>query len=303
MTDPSDVPSPFPRDLLFTVGTPRSGTTWLQHLLSEDPAIVTALETHVFDIYLRSALRGWSVMQTRVSGLDKMMTRQEFVSACRGFSDRILEKVQAAKPDARIVMDKTPDHIHHLPEIREFYPGAKFLMVVRDPRAVVASWRAAGTSWAAWARQPTSYIVQQWVEGNRDARQSVAAAGDGMIVRYEDMLADPVAGLTAILGWLGLQRDPETVARYVEACTPENMRARMTDAFVWKAKADTWRETLSHSDVAVIEDIAGKEMAAFGYDKITSGVPLAKRLRSAILGGFAWRLQRLAKRMKALDRR
>jgi hypothetical protein len=39
--------------LVFLVGAPRSGTTWVQLLLSRSSSVVTAQETDLFDVSLR----------------------------------------------------------------------------------------------------------------------------------------------------------------------------------------------------------------------------------------------------------
>src|SRR5215212_1014119 len=46
-------------DLLFIVGCPRSGTTWLQRLLAGHPDVRTGQESDLFDIYLGPQLRAW----------------------------------------------------------------------------------------------------------------------------------------------------------------------------------------------------------------------------------------------------
>jgi hypothetical protein len=40
--------------LVFLVGAPRSGTSWLQLLLSASPSIATATETYLFATYTQS---------------------------------------------------------------------------------------------------------------------------------------------------------------------------------------------------------------------------------------------------------
>src|ERR1700682_5616707 len=46
-------------NLLFVVGCPRSGTTWVQRLLATHPGIRTGQESDVFDQYIGPQLRTW----------------------------------------------------------------------------------------------------------------------------------------------------------------------------------------------------------------------------------------------------
>src|SRR5258708_16130926 len=46
-------------DMVFVVGCPRSGTTWVQRLLATHPRIRTGQESDVFDQYIGPQLRAW----------------------------------------------------------------------------------------------------------------------------------------------------------------------------------------------------------------------------------------------------
>jgi len=46
-------------NLVFLVGCPRRGTTWLQRLLACHPAVRTGQESHVFEVHIAPQLREW----------------------------------------------------------------------------------------------------------------------------------------------------------------------------------------------------------------------------------------------------
>ena len=46
-------------NLVFVVGCPRSGTTWIQRLLATHPMLRTGQESDVFDLYIGPQLRAW----------------------------------------------------------------------------------------------------------------------------------------------------------------------------------------------------------------------------------------------------
>lgn len=48
------------KQLTFLVGAPRSGTTWIQLLLSRSPLVAAAQETDLFNIYLRPIVDEWN---------------------------------------------------------------------------------------------------------------------------------------------------------------------------------------------------------------------------------------------------
>lgn len=47
-------------NLIFIVGCPRSGTTWLQRLLASHPSVKTGQESHLFSDYVGRHLRTWN---------------------------------------------------------------------------------------------------------------------------------------------------------------------------------------------------------------------------------------------------
>src|SRR5579872_7450610 len=71
-------------NLLFVVGCPRSGTTWVQRLLATHPCIRTGQESDLFDLYVGPQLRTWQQELTADSsgrgavGLGCYFTDDEF---------------------------------------------------------------------------------------------------------------------------------------------------------------------------------------------------------------------------------
>ncbi len=81
--------------LVFLVGAPRSGTTWLQLLLSRSPAIVTAPETHIFSLFLRSMVDQWNRIQETGEriGLNQVLSEEEFRGLLRSTSGFVFAKI------------------------------------------------------------------------------------------------------------------------------------------------------------------------------------------------------------------
>ncbi len=77
------------KKLVFVVGAPRSGTTWLQLLLAQSSNVATAQETHLFSGYLKSMLSSWdrdeaTIGGRRQIGLPTLYPRREFVDLIQG---------------------------------------------------------------------------------------------------------------------------------------------------------------------------------------------------------------------------
>lgn len=104
---------------------------------------------------------------------------------------------------------KAPNVVHSIPVVFQFFPGARFLHMIRDGRDVVCSLRTHPKyQWEGGERVPTHIVnpwescVQRWV---RDTTCGLRWRGDPRYreVRYEDLVESPERVLREVLGWLG----------------------------------------------------------------------------------------------------
>ena len=149
------------------------------------------------------------------------------VALLTGLFDQLARRNQCA-----CWIEKTPQHLHYLPEIERFVRGAKCIHLVRDGRATVASLYDASRKYADWGRRYPNLddCIDQW---NRDIRITRKVESDPrhLIVNYHDAVADPTAVTARIFDFLGLP----AVDRVAE------MRLRTVDQIVrpyeaWKKK-------------------------------------------------------------------
>ncbi len=309
------MPSPSYRPL-FVVGCPRSGTTWLQLLLAHHPRVATAPETQIFAYYLDHFQRQWreehdgdtARLQGR-AGLSRLLSQEEFEALCRLNASTVLEKIAAKRPDASIVMEKSPRHALHAEFIRRLFPDALFLNVVRDPRDVVTSLMAAARSWGrSWAPPNAIDAARMWREHILAARR-VSGAGYRE-VRYERLTAEPVAEVQGILAWLGLPAGRAECEEAVAACELSKLREgdtsklpvpgeRSPREFFRSGQAGGWREQLGRADVRIVEHVCAGLMDELGYER-TARVrarPLRIPVHDALLRvreSVDWQLQRLS---------
>src|SRR5215210_4540024 len=111
--------------------------------------------------------------------------------------------------------------------MRELYPAARELFLVRDFRDMIASMRAynARKGFGDFGRE-TAESDATWLT---DLRRGVVALRDAWrergdsssLVRYEDLVRDPDATLPPLLASLGLDTAPETVSRLIAAAAPD----------------------------------------------------------------------------------
>jgi hypothetical protein len=105
-----------------------------------------------------------------------------------------------------------------------------------------------------------------------------AAIGDGslLIVRYEDLKADPARELSGVLRFLGEPRPPAVIREAVdnnnlEAMREKEDRVRLPEArpgfrFVNQGTSGSWRDQLDARQIRRIEEASGRFLERLGYD-------------------------------------
>jgi len=197
---------------IFVVGSGRSGTSLLRSMLNAHPDLHLTHEASFyldprgdrladdgrawFERYSASFSFGF-LRVPRSAVLDRMggpgtPSRRDAVAA-------VMAAAAAARGKRRWG-DKTPAHVQHLDAIVGEFPDARFVHVVRDPRAVVAS--LARMPWATSSHGLNAFFAAQQVKAVGRFR------GDVCTVRLEDLVAEPEAELRRVLGFVRADWDP-----------------------------------------------------------------------------------------------
>lgn len=167
------------------------------------------------------------------------------------------------------------------------------LYIVRDPRDVAASFaahmgqpldraiaRMADTD-AVLSRQ-TQQLGEQlpqrlgrWCDHVRSWQQAQGQRPP-LLLRYEDMLADPFTAFGQVLAYIGWSVEGATLAKAVAATRFERLQAAETqfgfderpataERFFRRGVAGGWRNSLTEAQAAQIEADHGEVMRDFGY--------------------------------------
>ncbi len=262
---------------VFLVGCARSGTSWLQIMLASHPAIATVRETHLFDNYLGLLYQAWRNEADNLSrdGLRGILIEDDLDRAAKVLADRVFEQIVASKPGATIALEKTPMHLVYHQKIRTLYPTARFINIVRDPRAVVASLLAASHEpWGTWASRDLAEMAHVWLASVHIGLIGLAAYGNDVFqARYEDLHTTPEATLDHLWQWLGVAPQPYDSQRVsIERLKAERHQGPTSqptfenrENFFRRGTMDGWQSDFSAGDIATIESIAAPFMAQLGY--------------------------------------
>lgn len=268
---------------VFLIGCPRSGTTWLQIILGAHPKIATARETHLFDIYLHRLYDRWDAEEKAQDkdGLRVLLSRAEFDGLCGQFARAVINKIAATKPGAEVVLEKTPGNIKKHQMIKQIFPDAKFLHIVRDPRAVAASLLAAKREpWGNWAPNDVYAAARMWRDHITPARREMVLYGDDLKeIRYEDLSNNPSAVVHDIWKWLGIlpiKFDPlefsiETIKAESDEAVQRSPAWENRENFFRHGTINGWTNELSRDQISIVEGITAEFLDEYGYTPIYVG--------------------------------
>jgi LPS sulfotransferase NodH len=192
---------------------------------------------------------------------------------CRSFSLR-----------APLVIVKEPNGSLGADFVMSLHPRARLLFLLRDGRDVVDSMVDAQQvggwlerSRANRADDPGSQraeLVRResllWVARTHAVQRAYQAhpAKLRLLVRYEELLADPSDALARIDHWLDVGRSD---ASRDEAIRCNDFLARPKEErgprkWYRAASPGQWRENLSHEEQRVMEEVMGETLVEFGYE-------------------------------------
>jgi hypothetical protein len=190
---------------------------------------------------------------------------------------RLFAAFQAVKgPEANraaaLVAKETSIEIYAA-EILDWFPEARFIQVIRDPRDIFAA-LAAGVE-RHYAKlgegheETLASLLHRARLGLRFGRLNAERYGPERYrtVRFEDLVAAPEDTMRALAAFAGIDFDPCLMCPTILGRpTPGNNYDGTAMFEISAANAGRWRDRIPERDAQVIEFHLAEEMAAFGYD-------------------------------------
>ncbi len=292
--------------VVFLIGSPRSGTTWLQSLLGSHPAVVTPQETDLFAKFIAPLQTWWDEQldrsdseqrDRRAKGLPAVLGDAEFTAMLSGVVDRVLDAVHELDPSASVIVEKSPAHSRHTELIAKYLPDATFIHIIRDGRDVAASLQSAAKGWGAyWVPGGMKAAARSWRTSVLGARQA-AATGRYTEVRYEQLRGgDPLplqqafaaAGIDVDTAQCVALLDEFSLTRMAAGTAPSSITlggemAQRLDTlqepkgFFGRGAVGGWAESWTAADRLLFDAVAGDLLIELGYEHDRSWAGSARR--------------------------
>jgi hypothetical protein len=200
---------------IFIGGAFRSGTTLLRAMLAQHSKIASGLETYWFECDPRRRDDAFNERMRKLATFFDLEhdTVDRYAAAARSpaqLLDLFMAEVARRQGKPRWV-EKTPGNVAHIEQILDYWPVAKLLHIVRDPKDVFASLHAGGKSGG-----PDGF-AEMWCGIVGKARRDVQALGiDGrnyLELRYEMLVTSPESVMRRALAFVDAAWEP-AVARF-----------------------------------------------------------------------------------------
>ncbi len=279
-----------PKGIVWIASYPKSGNTWIRVYLYHLMRLLNGQPRSDNDLH---ALDKASTYEARLVGLFEELLGMPLASASRYEVALIRPQVHAAivQRTGSVSLIKTHAALGQLGNLptHNLAVSCGTIYIVRDPRDVAISLAAHNGStvdaaitdmatasygtqnsehaafeiWGSWSEN-----AQSWTEKPHEAV---------LVVRYEDMHADPTPTFTGIAQHLRQKPTAEQVAEAIELSSFSELRdaeiaagdfrerSERADRFFREGRVGEWHDKLSAEQVRRIEDAHRDQMAKFGY--------------------------------------
>ena len=300
---------------IFIVGANRSGTTLLRLMLNAHPRIAIPEEI----VYFGSIMAGvpietWEnpplsreryeafvhhfVNETckPLDGIDRESLKEQILSLpeCdfRTPYKRVLEAWARSHGKVRWG-EKTPGNLFYADVLYDMFPDARFIHMIRDPRAGVSSMM--GTTFFPKDIVFNAMSRHKFMTQGREILETFTPAAHRMTLKYEDLVREPESTVRDLCDFLEESFYPEMLSFYKESS--KYMKAEAAETFNKAAtrpisieQLEKWRSKLSTGEIAKIEAVCLREMMEFGYSLENHGLDLKNRIELLVKRVY-WRLQ------------
>ena len=169
----------------------------------------------------------------------------------------------------------------------------KFLFLVRDPRGIIPSSRAVGfygddDRKALNGTQSFSQKICSATEINLNIVRSLGSLKKSrfMLLRYEDLAANPLKTLPSLLKFAGLPMD-ESLSKwlYLASHLPETESEQKAARWRQDSRegAERWRWKVGRATISVIEQNCERVMNALGYKSVNGSRKIQRNLTVSLL--------------------
>jgi hypothetical protein len=241
---------------------------WFGHTHIEQ--LATFCQQSIDSFYTQIAVRHGCLMNLDDGHYSKRITVRNWIN---GLIQKLLHRTTTASASLYFAEKFGPGYSARI--FYELYPNAKEIFLVRDFRDMLCSSlsfnKKLGTDgFGLSANQPEDDMVRvtqfraQCLLATWQRRSPQAH-----LVRYEDLVLNPIPTLQAVFNYLNLEHNPTMIESFLEKSLEDNATLRDHQTATHpKNSIGRWQYDLSHSLKALCQQELVEELKAFGYTEL-----------------------------------
>ncbi len=296
-----DISVTAPGRLAWIFGSSRSGSTWLLRMLSELERVIPIDDPHIG--HHLGVWRPIPLAWATAKDPPKLGTLADFKRKKRDylFSDRYREtwmpqlreligarfEAQAAQDiehaggiEDPIVVVKEPGS-HAADTIMDLFPDSALIFLLRDGRDVVDSWLDAYKD-GSWATDEGAYPLDDtgrpalirwqssvWLHRTQVVQETYARTDPErrVLIRYEEMRADPISALQRICATLSIEATREQLEEIAGTHSFSSVpsSAKGAGREIRRAEPGGWAAHMSREEILQMHEILAPKLDELGY--------------------------------------
>ncbi len=275
---------------MFIVGSARSGTTLLERIVDSHPHIAIIHQSR-FIPYFFERRRGLTPEGLVTTKLVDRLLEARGVKNLETSRELLESLVEAGEPVSystfvtgvfdlygkgkgkRLVGDKTPRYVRHIPTLHALWPQAKFVHLIRDGRDVSLSatnWSRAyklARRYSTWTEDPITTAAVWWEWHVRLGREDGGSLAPKLYheVRYEELVSEPAKTCERLCSFLDLPYD-DAMLKFHEGLPDPRFYTKQKWRPIVTGLRD-WRSEMPAEDLERFEAAAGDLLEELGYER------------------------------------
>lgn len=266
--------------IVFVVGFPRSGTTFLATQLGNFQGFSSTPETR----YIREIIeeRVFLSRKTSLENLKLELSKNQRITDMNVDVSKALAPLKshqvdrldgfkmllqefAQKHSCHVVIEKSPVHCYHVLKLLKWFPDAKIIGIQRDGRDALNSLRK-----TPWATGSDRKLAADWVYRNRLLSRAKKAAPDRVrLIAFEDLVLSGEDAIAGLAQWASnASQGPifETSNQHLTIPDWERGWKKQAGQQAITSRANAWKLAPKQDTFKQFEMIAGTELRELGYD-------------------------------------